>query len=61
MEKRALVNSNDMLNEVFSFLTGGIIVHRIALLSRRIREILAKHKDTVRSRSITLKVGPNLI
>ena len=50
-----------MLKEIFSYVTGPEIVHRVALLSKRVREILQKKKDQTRGYTITLKVGPALL
>ena len=40
-----LLDSKDMINEVFSYLPGCVIVHKIAMLSSRVRDILIKRKD----------------
>ena len=55
-----LTASNDMLAEIFSFVPGPEVIHKVALLSKRIRDILIKNKARL-SFKITLKVGPSLI
>ena len=44
-----------MLNEIFSWLDGGIVVHKIALLNKRVRENLKKLKPFADFRIVTLE------
>ncbi len=46
-----------MLNEIFSYLPGCFIIHKIALLNRRIRLALTKLEPYGQARIITLKIG----
>jgi len=50
------MESNNMLAEIFSFVSGPKVIHKIALLSKRVREILIKSKNQARNRTVTLKV-----
>jgi hypothetical protein len=39
-----LTKSNDILAEIFSFIPGNEVIHKVALLSKRVRGILIKSK-----------------
>jgi len=52
-----LANSENMLNEIFSYLPGHLIIHKIALLNRRIRLALTKLVPFGEGRIITLKIS----
>ena len=54
-----LKKSNDILAEIFSFIPGHEVIHKVALLSKRVREILIKSKERFEHK-VTLKVGPIL-
>lgn len=45
------------MNEIFSYLPGNIIIHKIALLSKNVRQVLKDKKDQVTGRLVTLKVN----
>ena len=49
-----LKNSNDMLNLVFSYLSGSDIIHRIAVVSRRFRSVAHKLGTHTEFRVVTL-------
>jgi len=46
--------SSDMLNEIFGFLSGQVIVHKIALLSKRVRRNLEKYLAFAPNRKIVI-------
>ena len=52
-----LSSSKDIQNEIFSFLPGNTIVHKIGLLSKRARNIVTTLGFLTECRVITLKVG----
>ena len=52
----ALPMSKNMLNEVFSFLPGCTILHKIALLSKPVRDLLTVLAPFAANRLITLKL-----
>ena len=52
-----LTSSKNMLNEIFDYLPGCDIIHKIAILSKRIRTGLTELEPFGRSRIITLKIG----
>lgn len=52
-----LTTSQYMMAEIFSFLPGNIIIHKAALISKRIRDLLQNTKDLVTGRMVTLKVS----
>ena len=52
-----LVSSKNMLNEVFSFLDGGTIVQKIALLNKSVRSLLKILAPFAKTRSLTLIVN----
>lgn len=51
-----LTQSENMLNEIFDFLPGGIIVHKIGLLNKRTRHALTKLELFGSARIIKLKL-----
>ncbi len=52
-----LTTSENMLNEIFSFLPGYTIIHKIALINKRIRNALTKLEPFGQGRIISLKIG----
>ena len=52
-----LTTSRDMMNEIFSFLPGYIVIHKVAIISKGIRQLLKDKKDLVTGRFITLKIN----
>lgn len=55
-----LIESNDMLHEIFTFLPGYHIIHKTALLNKRMRQILIDKKNLATGRLITLKVNDSI-
>ena len=51
-----LMRSDNMLNEIFSFFSGAEVVHKLALLNKRIRGILKVITPFGEHRKITLKI-----
>ena len=49
-----------MLAEIFSFMNGPEVIHKVALMSKRVREIIFKSSERSMFK-VTLKVGPSLI
>ena len=52
-----LTSSKNMLNEIFDFLPGCIIIHKIALLNKQVRHGLTNLEPFGRGRIITLKIS----
>ncbi len=51
-----LKNSNDMLNEVFSYLAGCEIIHKIAVINKGFRKIVQNLGAHSQERKLTLKI-----
>jgi hypothetical protein len=51
-----LTKSENMLNEIFSFLPGYTIIHKIGLLNKKIRNALTKLDPFGQERVISLKI-----
>jgi hypothetical protein len=46
-----------MLAEIFDFLSDPDVIHKVALVSKRVREILIKNRERLNFK-VTFKVGP---
>ncbi len=45
------------MNEIFEFMSGGDIVHKIGLLNKHFRQVLKKREPFGSARIIKLKIG----
>ena len=52
-----LKSSSNMMNEIFDFMSGGDIVHKIGLLNKHFRQSLKKLEPFGSARIIKLKIG----
>ena len=52
-----LTSSKNMMNEIFDYLPGGTIIHKIALLNKRIRQGLTDLDPFGKARIIKLKIN----
>jgi hypothetical protein len=52
-----LKSSSNMMNEIFDFMSGGDIVHKIGLLNKHFRQALKKLESFGSARIIELKIG----
>lgn len=55
-----LIASENMLNEIFSYLPGYDIIHKIARLNKRIREALTKLVPFGQARNLCLKISESI-
>jgi len=56
---KQVTNSKNVLNEIFAFLNGSVIIHKIALLNKRVRyEVLPDKGPVSQTRVITFLSAP---
>jgi len=59
--RRYLVSSNDMLNEIFSFFPGCLILHKVRLLDRRIGKLMLKLRPFADYRQATFRIPHSMV